>query len=82
MIVLIDYVAQFLFMAIFARVILSWFPQIRPNNPLVRITWAVTEPILAPIRRIVPTFGMFDFTPLIALTIIYVVQQILLATFR
>ncbi len=48
---LIEAIGTLLYIAIFARIILSWFPQIRPNNPLVQLTWAVTEPILAPIRR-------------------------------
>ena len=62
-----------LMLAILGRSLLSWFPQIPSNNPLVRILYTVTEPILAPIRRVVPRFGALDFTPMIAILILYVI---------
>ena len=60
-----------LIIAIFARVILSWFPTGTSLNPMVAIVYQLTEPILAPLRRIVPRFGIFDFTPTIALFILF-----------
>ena len=44
---------QILWLAILVRVILSWFP-VDPSNPIIRIVWDVTEPILAPFRRVIP----------------------------
>ena len=38
-----------LWLAILVRVILSWFP-VDPSNPIIRIVWEITEPILAPFR--------------------------------
>jgi YggT family protein len=52
-----------------ARAILSWFP-IRPDSalvPIVRFLHAVTEPVLAPLRRVIPPLGMFDMSFLVAL---------------
>ena len=74
---LIEAIGMFLYLAIFARVILSWFPT-QASNPLVQFIYAVTEPILAPIRRFVPRFGMLDVSPMIALILILLVQSILL----
>lgn len=54
---------------IFVRVILSWFP-IDPDNRIVRMIFDVTEPILAPFRRVLPTIGMIDLSPLAALLVL------------
>ena len=52
---------------IFARVILSWVASPTSRNPVVELIRNVTEPILAPIRSILPRTGMFDFSPMLAL---------------
>ena len=52
---------------IFARVLLSWFPGIPPWHPLVRALAAVTDPLLLPFRRILPTIGGLDFSPIVAI---------------
>jgi YggT family protein len=55
---------------IVARVALSWFPGIDPWNPLVRFLRAIVDPVLAPFRRIMPTFGGIDFSPLLAIIVL------------
>jgi YggT family protein len=65
---------QVLWLAILVRVILSWFP-VDPSNPIIRIVWEVTEPVLAPIRRVIPRIGMFDLSPLAAFLLISFLQQ-------
>lgn len=55
--------------AILVRVLLSWFP-VDPRNPIVRLVFDVTEPVLAPFRRILPTIGMIDLSPLAALLVL------------
>ena len=67
---------QVLTLAIFARVLLSWFP-INPASPVVQILNEVTDPILRPLRRIVPPLGMLDLTPIVALVLIQVVGNLL-----
>lgn len=54
---------------ILIRVLMSWFP-IDPNNPIVRLLIDITEPVLAPFRRIIPRIGMFDLSPLAALLVL------------
>ena len=77
---LIRFVGTFFYIAIFARVILSWFPA-STTNPIVVFIYAVTEPLLSPIRRIVPRFGMIDLSPMIALLSIVLIQELLSAVF-
>ena len=76
-----DYVRLFLgillnvlWFAILIRVILSWFP-VDPSNPIIRILWEITEPVLAPFRRVIPRIGMFDLSPLAAFLVISFLQQ-------
>ena len=69
-----------LWLAILVRVILSWFP-VDQSNPIIRIVWEITEPILAPFRRVIPRIGMFDLSPLAAFLVISFLQQSL-ASFR
>jgi YggT family protein len=58
-----------LWLVILARVLLSWFdPQGR--SPFSAFIIQTTEPILAPVRRILPQTGMFDFAPLVVLLVI------------
>ncbi len=63
---------EVLFWAILARAILSWF-NLRPDNPLMNILYGITEPILSPLRRIVPRIGMIDITPMVAIILLWLV---------
>ena len=62
---------------IIARVILSWVASPTSQNPVVQLIRNVTEPILAPIRSILPRTGMFDLSPMLALFAIYVLQGLI-----
>ena len=65
---------QILSIAIFARAILSWFVR-DPRNPLVELLDQITEPILAPLRRVVPRIGLVDITPLVAIILLQFLAQ-------
>ncbi len=67
---------EVLALAIVFRAILSWFSP-RPTNMLAIILHQVTEPILAPLRRIIPRVGMIDFTPLVAIILLQVISYLL-----
>lgn len=62
---------------ILARVLLSWIPMARENR-LVQFIYEVTEPILAPIRRLLPSLGGLDLSPFIALLLVEIAQRVLL----
>jgi YggT family protein len=53
-------------LVVFLSVILSWL-QLSPDNPVVRVTHALTEPVLEPIRKIMPNLGPFDLSPMVLL---------------
>lgn len=68
--------------AIIIRALLSWV-SIDPYNPLVQILFQITEPILAPLRRIIPPIGgMMDISPIVALILLQVLQAIIDSAFR
>lgn len=73
------WVVEAFILVLFARIILSWFPidSTSPLVPVVRALNAVTEPVLAPIRRVVPPVRAgsvgFDLSPLIVLVVLQLV---------
>jgi YggT family protein len=59
---------------IIIRALISWVSP-DPYNPIVRFLYRVTEPVLRPVRRILPIGGMgIDFSPLIVILLIYVLR--------
>lgn len=60
-----------------ARVLITWFPDIDRGNPIVRFLFDVTEPVLRPVREMLPQTGGIDFSPLIVFLGISVLMQIL-----
>jgi len=64
--------------AILARVVLSWF-NVNPFHPVISVLDQVTEPILSPLRRVIPPIGMIDITPIVALFLLQILERILLA---
>ena len=73
----IDILFTVLIWAIIIRAVLSWFP-ISPRNPALVVVLQITEPILAPLRRIVPRLGMLDITPVVAILLLLVLREVLL----
>jgi YggT family protein len=79
--IVVNYAFAFLYILLFARIILSW---VRPDpyNPTygwaVRLVYDLTEPILGPIRRLLPGMGGLDLSPLIVFLLARVLQGLLL----
>lgn len=67
--------------AIVIRSLLSWFP-VDPRNFLVVFLVTITEPILSPLRRIIPRLDMIDFTPLVAILLLMFISWLLQAYAR
>ncbi len=82
LVLIIDIVFQILWWAILIRVLLSWLPmaniRIDPYNPAVRLLYAITDPILEPLRRYT-TVGMIDLSPLVALLLLDVLRRVLIS---
>jgi len=72
----ISFLCNALAIIIFVRAILSWFA-ISPYEPIMVFLYRITEPILAPLRRIIPRIGMIDITPVIAIIILLLIPQFL-----
>ena len=65
------------------RAVLSWFP-IRPDSPIlpiVRVLHTLTEPVLAPARRVIPPAGMFDLSFLVVILVFEIVIAGILCAF-
>jgi YggT family protein len=58
---------QLLMLLIVVRAVLSWIPSVDYWHPLIRAIVRVTDPILQPLRRVIPPLGGIDLTPLVAL---------------
>jgi YggT family protein len=61
-----------LIVAMLIRSVLSWF-SLDPNNILVNIVHTITEPMLAPLRRILPRLEVIDLSPMVAIILLYVI---------
>lgn len=78
----VDLFFRALQLAILARVVMSWVTMFAPTSPAVQtineVLHQMTEPILGPLRRVIPPLGMFDFTPMIALILLIVIHSFLI----
>ncbi|MGH7722479.1 MAG: YggT family protein [Candidatus Dormibacteria bacterium] len=72
---IIDLLFTILELLVFARVMLSWLP-ISPWHPVSRWLRRIVDPILSPFRRVLPSFSGIDFSPLLCLAVLYVLQQV------
>lgn len=57
---------QMMVWAIIARALITWFP-IDQTSPIIQVLFRVTDPILDPIRRVMPSTGMIDLSPMAAI---------------
>jgi YggT family protein len=64
---------------IFLRILFSYLTTGYPNR-WVRFLFRSTEPLLAPLRRMIPTVGMFDVSPIVAFVILYLLQFVVAGT--
>ena len=62
---------------IFARVILSWVSH-DVTNPIIQWVYRLTAPVMAPFRALIPSFGGMDFTPIIVLLVLNIIESLLL----
>jgi len=77
LITIVDYAFTLYSIILLARVLISWFP-VDQYNPIVRVLHQLTEPLLAPIRRLLPQTGAIDFSPLIGFVVIILAQRIVI----
>lgn len=61
-----------------ARALISWIPNIDPSNPAVQILYQITEPVLAPIRKLIPPLGgVMDISIMVAFFALILLEQLI-----
>jgi YggT family protein len=70
---IVSWLFDFLRIALLVRVVSSWLP-ISPYSKWIRWSYTVSEPILKPLRQVIPTLGMIDITPISAYFLIGLIQ--------
>ena len=78
------YVAQFtltfltiLTWSVVARALIGWLP-IDQSSTVYQVLFRITEPVIDPIRRVLPSTGMLDLSPLAAILVLIVLQQMVI----
>ena len=74
---LLGWTFQVVRVALMVRVLCSWV-RISPYSRWVRWAFVLTEPILGPLRRVVPTLGMVDITPIVAWFLLSLVERVVM----
>jgi YggT family protein len=72
---LIHLLAQIITILVIVQVVLSYF--MSPFHPVRQAIDRFVEPLLAPIRRVVPPMGMLDFSPLVLIILVQIIDTIL-----
>lgn len=62
-----------------ARIILSWVPHDPSRHPIIKWIYQLTEPLLAPARRIIPPIGMVDVSPIAVFFLLELARRFILA---
>jgi len=65
-------------LVVLVSVLLSWL-NLAEDNPLARVTRRLTEPALTPIRRLLPSAGGIDISPMVLLLGIRLLKRVLLS---
>lgn len=64
-------------LVVLGAVIVSWL-RLPPGNPVAKLANALTEPVLAPIRKLLPAIGGLDFSPMVLLVGLQLLRRILM----
>ena len=73
----VKYLFNFYEYSMLAYILTSWFPQIK-NNFIVEFLEAICEPYLKIFRKIIPPFGMLDISPIEALVVLSVIENLII----
>ena len=64
-------------LVILVRAVFSWLPARHRENEFYRFLYAITEPVLRPIQRLLPPMGGVDFSPLLAVVLLQLLARLL-----
>ncbi len=75
---LLSFVLQIYSYILLARALVSWIPNLDPGNPGVQILYRLTEPVLEPIRKLIPPLGgVMDISIMVAFFALILLEQLL-----
>lgn len=77
LIAFVNVLTQVLILLVIAYVILSYI--LSPYHPVRSFVDRIVEPLLAPIRRVVPLIGIFDISPIVFILLVQVVASVLIS---
>lgn len=78
------FIVNIYYYAILAAIIMSFvmmFSGSTNPHPLLLLVWQLTEPVMAPVRKIIPSMGGLDFSPIVIFIAIQIIQNFILTTF-
>jgi len=78
------FIVNIYYYAILASIIMSFvmmFSGSTNPHPLLLLVWQLTEPVMAPVRKIIPSMGGLDFSPIFIFIAIQIIQNFILSTF-
>ena len=76
---LLGTVIQIYSFVLLARVVLSWIPNVDRTNRIVQFLYQVTEPVLEPVRRVIPQLGTIDISPIVVFFGLQILHRVLLS---
>jgi YggT family protein len=74
---IIQTIRQIVYILVLLKIILSYFMD--PFHPFRQSVDKLVDPLLKPIQQVVPTFGRFDFSPLILVLLVDILSRILIS---
>ena len=79
---IVNVIINIIIVLIFARFVISWI-RLSPYHPtwgkIVQLIYQLTEPMLAPIRRMLPQTGMLDWSPMVLMIGLWLLQKLLVS---
>lgn len=73
-IIIVDVIRQVIYLLVLLKVVLSYFMD--PYHPFRQSVDRLIDPLLKPIRQVVPTMGRFDFSPIILIILVEVIAMV------
>ena len=73
-IIIVDVIRQVVYLLVLLKVVLSYFMD--PYHPFRQSVDRLIDPLLKPIRQVVPTMGRFDFSPIILIILVEVIAMV------
>ena len=74
-ILIVEIIRQTIYIAVLLKVILSYFMD--PYHPIRQTVDRLIDPLLKPIRQIIPTVGRFDFSPIILIIVVEIIAMVI-----